>query len=398
MTTFDPAPADARTHAAAVRGGPATTLREEPTTPRRGGAAGSLGNAPATDPLATPWRGPADQPGRPGGILRYLGSAGISVVFHGVALVLLSAATWAVGAAGEPVRTEFQARVVQVGKTVGPSGGFRFHGEAHVDREDGRDAPEEVETLEDLAALLAGDVTKPASGAATEDDRGLSVLSAGGLGRSDIIGIGTGGGRGGAAEGEGLGSGGVVGGGPVGGLWGVGAGQRATSVVYVLDRSGSMADIFHLLKKELKKAIGTLEADQKFNVIWFKENDYTELFSRLTSAKVANKRRAFRQINDLIQPEGQTDPVAAIRRAFSYRPDVVFLVSDADFHVNNARVVRIIGEMNRSRSTTVNTILIVYDAGGGGSRVDEAVHLFQSIAEANGGTYKRVTDEDFGNQ
>lgn len=327
--------------------------------------------------------------GRGGGILRPLGSAGISLLAHLGIAGLLGLTTWAVGTQPAPILTEFRASIVQTPRTVGPSGGFRFVGEGDPTRPSEGIINASPETIEDLASLLAAEEALPAPEPETAGG-GLDGLEGRQLRRSDVIGIGTGGAAGGEGPGAGLGRRSVAGGGPVGSLWGVGEGQRAKSIVYVLDRSGSMQDVFPLLKRELKKAVGTLDDDQSFNVLWFKARKYDELSKRLLPATMANKRKAF-EVIDAIQPEGHTNPIDALRRAFGYQPDVLFLISDADFFPNNDRVVRLIGERNRRRLTTVNTILVVYDeGGGGGDRVEMAVRLFRAIAESNDGVYKRV--------
>ncbi|MCZ6698534.1 MAG: hypothetical protein O7D94_06360, partial [Planctomycetota bacterium] len=327
-----------------------------------------------------------------GGVARIFGSAGISVAIHVLIVVLLAFTTWAVGANREPVTTEYRAKIVGEPKTLGDAGGFRFSGDARLDIPHSADSDlRPSKPLQDLASLLASD--EPIDIPSIQSGGFGPALTAGGeLSRSDVIGIGTGGGAGSGAGGLGRRS--VAGGGPVGSMWGVGEGQRARSVVYVLDRSGSMVEMFPLLKRELKRSIGSLEDDQRFNVIWFAAGNYVELSQKLLPATFANKRRAFDDINQPIEPAGHTDPTGALRRAFGYKPDVLFLVSDADFAPNNDLVVRTIKERNRRKKTAVNTILMVYDRGGGGQRVEEAIAFLQSIAEDNNGSYKRVTESD----
>lgn len=328
-----------------------------------------------------------------GGALRYFGSAGISVVVHIVIVSLLALTTWAIGSNREPVTTEYRAKIVGEPMTLGDVGGFRFSGDARLDIPSSADpAAPRPETIRDLAELLVSDEPIEIPAVHSGGSGPVSPIGGGELSRSDVIGIGTGGGAGTATEGLGRRS--VAGGGPVGSMWGVGEGQRARSVVYVLDRSGSMVEMFPLLKQELKRSIGSLEEDQRFNVIWFAAGDYAELSQKMLPATFANKRLAFEDINKPIEPAGHTDPTGALRRAFGHKPDVLFLVSDADFAPNNDRVVRTIKERNNRKKTTVNTILMVYDRGGGGQRVEEAIDLLQLIAEDNNGTYKRVTESD----
>ena len=315
------------------------------------------------------------------------GSAGASLVVHLIVLALFAAVTWAVGGGANEIITAFKATVVESPKRVGPPGGFRFPGRANIDRPDEPGGRLEPESIRDLAALVDTPDVMPVE---TEGGGAGAELKndAAGMGRSDIIGIGPGGGLGaGSGTGGGPGRRSLAGGGPVGSLWGVGEGQRAESIVYVLDRSGSMSDTFDLLRKELMRALGTLEPDQMFNVIWFSEGKATELAPRLLKATTENKRDAFEAIKRIV-PSGQTEPMDAIRKGFGYRPDVMFLLSDGDFGEDNDKVIKLIKEKNPRRSTTVNTILFVYDTSGGGDKV------LRAIAQANNGTFKHVTEQD----
>lgn len=321
-----------------------------------------------------------------GGLRHYLGPAGVSVACHGLVILVLALVTWAVGSAGEPILTEYRARIVNEPIAGGPAGGFRFPGRANIDRPDSAQAGHDADTIQDLASLLSQEqafkLTPADSGGS-----GLESLTLGELNRGDVLGIGTGGGIGSGGLGSGLGDRDLAGGGPVGSLWGVGKGQHARSIVYVMDRSGSMGDTFELLQRELLRAIGSLEDEQLFNVIWFNEGPGAELSKRLLAATLKNKRRAFGEIKRIF-PSGQTEPIDALRKGLSYRPDVLFLLSDGDFGEDNERIMKIISKKNKDRATVINTILFVYDTMGDGERV------LRAIAEANGGTFKHVTEQD----
>jgi len=173
----------------------------------------------------------------------------------------------------------------------------------------------------------------------------------------------------------------------VGSLWGVGKGQVARSIVYVMDRSGSMGDTFDLLQRELMRALGSLQEEQFFNVIWFNEGPANMLSPRLLGASLENKRQAFEAIK-VIVPAGQTDPIDAINKGLDLKPDVLFLLSDGDFGEDNERIKRMIRRKNAGRAATINTILFVYDSMGNGAKV------LREIAEENGGVFKHVTEED----
>ncbi len=303
-------------------------------------------------------------------------------------VLAMALATWAVGSTpDEPIWTEYHAKVVAEGPEAdGRAGAFRFPGRAYIDRPDSARAAYEADTIDDLASLLSKEQAfklTPVDGGGS----GLDALEFSELGRGDVLGVGTGGGLGSGGLGSGLGDRDLAGGGPVGSLWGVGKGQVAESIVYVMDRSGSMGDAFDLLQRELLRAIGSLEGDQLFNVIWFNQGPAEELSKRMLAATLKNKRKAFDAIKRIV-PSGQTEPIDAIRKGLGYRPDVLFLLSDGDFGEDNQRIMKIIEQRNTNLATRINTILFVYDTVGDGERV------LRAIAEANNGTFKHVTEQD----
>jgi len=315
-----------------------------------------------------------------------IGSAGLSIAVHGLILLLLSLATWAITFTVDSDSQEYRAELVPAPRQIGLGEGFRFPGRARLDRPDSSRASHAAETVQELAAILAREEAlrlRPVAG----QGAGLDGISISELQRGDVVGTGSGGGHGEGGLGSGLGDRDVAGGGPVGSLWGVGEGQSARSVVYVMDRSGSMSDTFSLLQRELLRAIGSLNEEQLFNVIWFSEGPARELFPRLKKATRENKREAFNAIRQIV-PSGQTEPLDAIRRGLAHRPDVLFLLSDGDFGEDNKRIIAAIRQRNRSRATIINTILFVYDTMGEGEQV------LREIAVSNGGTYKHVTEED----
>jgi len=314
------------------------------------------------------------------GFLGVLGPAGLSLACHFVLFFMLTMVTWAVGASGTEVPIEYTARVVKAAHAAGPVGGFHFPGRVGMDRPD---TARQGSTISDLASLLAKNRSLQVSGV-EQNESELSTLSVKTLRRSDVVGAGV---SGPAEQGNGLGERDLAGGGPVGSLWGVGKGQQARSIVYVLDRSGSMDETFGLLQRELKRAIGTLEPDQLFNVIWFNEGPATEWSRRMRKATLHNKRDAFAKIRRIV-PSGNTEPLDAIRKGLGYRPDVLFLLSDGAFGEENEAIIKLIQEKNRDKRTIINTILFVYDTMGDGERV------LRKIAEMNRGTYKHVTEAE----
>ena len=158
-----------------------------------------------------------------------------------------------------------------------------------------------------------------------------------------------------------------------------GRGQR---IIYVIDRSGSMADSFDFLRKELKRSISELHHAQKFHVILFNDGFVEMSTERLVPAIGVNKRRCF-QFLDQIHPGGMTDPIPAMKQAFRKNPDLIFFLTDGEF--SDA----LLGELrtwNRKEKVKIFTLAYVYASGS---------KLLKRIAAEHGGTYTFVDGPGF---
>jgi len=214
----------------------------------------------------------------------------------------------------------------------------------------------------------------------------LSGVGGGGTGGGDgtpgdlkIIGIGAGSG-GGPGSGYGL-STGDGGQGPRSSFYG--AGGNAYKICYVIDRSGSLLDTFEYLRASLKKSIRDLVPQQQFHVIFFAAGKPQELpAGRLIYATQKNKEDACKYL-DTVSPEGQTQPEAALERAFACKPDLIYFMTDGDF---DAKVVDLLARINKNKKVKINTYSYLHKPG-------EA--LLKQIAREHGGRYKHVTEDDF---
>ena len=172
----------------------------------------------------------------------------------------------------------------------------------------------------------------------------------------------------------------------------------AANIVYVIDRSGSMHRTFGIVREDMINSIIALDAepadefiDQWFHVILFADGEPIEHdASRLVAATLGNKASACEFLQE-VQAAGQTDPIPALRRAFTVLsraqdPDegrVMFLLTDGDFP-DNREVFETIAELNRNNSVTINTILF-------GRRTAESERVMARIADDSGGWYKFVS-------
>lgn len=196
-----------------------------------------------------------------------------------------------------------------------------------------------------------------------------------------VIGIGPGGGEsGGDASRYGL----TVGGGAGPEFFGLGGSAPGVrSIVYVVDRSGSMVDTFNHVRAELKRSISALRRSQKFHVIFFNAGDPVENPpARLVNAIDTNKEQFFTFLAS-VTPGGGTKPERALRRALALEPDLLYLLSDGiDFDPD---LPRRLDDWNRSRRTKIYTIAYL-DQGGR--------EMLEGIARQHGGEYKFVSEDD----
>jgi hypothetical protein len=213
----------------------------------------------------------------------------------------------------------------------------------------------------------------------------LASETSGGLGGPTIPGvpvIGLGGGTAGSGGDAGplgvsLGSGGGV---NFFGLRSSAPGVR--SIVYVVDRSGSMIDTFGAVRAELKKSIGALRRSQKFHVIFYNSGDPTENPPQKPVPAIEANKRAFYDFLEGITPTGGTRPERALRQALALEPDLIYFLSDGAFE---PEVVERLQEWNRGGRTKIYTIAYLDPQGR---------RLLEAIARQNGGEFKFVTEHD----
>lgn len=107
---------------------------------------------------------------------------------------------------------------------------------------------------------------------------------------------------------------------------------RGQFFIYVVDCSGSMIDEDRLVraKRELRRSINRLQMPQKFKVIFYNDEPIPMPGDLPRSADQNSKDQLAAWLR-LIEPDGETDPRAAIGLALALRPDAVFLLSDGEF-------------------------------------------------------------------
>jgi hypothetical protein len=326
---------------------------------------------------------------RPG--VRFFCNAMSSIVVHVGIFSLFFMVTWVAQAAiAEEEKPADISGAIAVDDRPNDGNGFKFQGKLNQeDREDGKqidptkpviDKPigEQMENdqtslnkaLTDAKSAGAGP-TANLSGAGAADS---GANAAGLIGRGGSSGS-AGSGRGGGGNGSGFGNGNRPGGGEV---FGVGGLPGAKSIVYVVDRSGSMDPVGDFMKTELSKAVNKLVSTQKFNVIWFSEGDPYVLATNLVAATEENKSRLFKFLQD-VKLQGSTDPRSALFKALDLKPELIYILTDGNFEPEFVEQVtkKNVGKIR------INAIGFVLPGGEGHGNL-------QKITEQNRGKFKAI--------
>ena len=176
-----------------------------------------------------------------------------------------------------------------------------------------------------------------------------------------------------------------------------GAGGNATKLIYIVDASGSLIDTLPYVITELKRSIGELSDKQQFTVIFFQAGRELEVPPRGWKNATDDMKQ---RVNDFITlengniiPRGSTDPVAAVKLAMRYKPELVFVLSDnitgrGRYEVDRDQLLKLIDEAMRDNPRMkVNTIQFVYK---------DPLETLKAISDKTGGVHTFITEADLG--
>ena len=159
--------------------------------------------------------------------------------------------------------------------------------------------------------------------------------------------------------------------------------------VFVLDRSASMKEYYNFLdfaKAELLSSVRKLRSPQKFQVVFYCEEAAIVTTRRkgpeLMIAARANKLRTQRFLASVYPFDG-TDHQKALLRAIRMRPDVIYLLTDA----NEPRLGPIeLGQIHiEANGIVINTIEI-----GFGPEPPDNSNFLVLLARKNGGRHTYI--------
>ena len=162
---------------------------------------------------------------------------------------------------------------------------------------------------------------------------------------------------------------------------------KENSIVFVLDRSGSMQGArIQRVHYELQTAINGLGSDQLFNVLLYNSHVAFALPASLRGllpASVTNRKTALAAAM-AFPATGGTNGVLAIQEALKLRPDAVVFLTDGEFDIH---VESDVFEENPQR-TKIHTISI-----GDGTSLE----ILRRIARGSAGRFQHVQVEEFQN-
>jgi len=177
---------------------------------------------------------------------------------------------------------------------------------------------------------------------------------------------------------------------------------NASSVVFLVDASGSLLDTFPFVIEELKQSVGSLSKEQSFTIIFFQGDEALEVPVPRRGLKGATPRVKQKVIDWLdpaagnIQPRGGTNPLPGLRLGLRYQPQLMFLLSDnitgggtgaTQFEIEQQRLLDEIERANTGH-TRINTIQFLYPDPL--AKVPGKRGTLEQISERTGGKHKFV--------
>ncbi|MEX2214066.1 MAG: hypothetical protein WD768_08065 [Phycisphaeraceae bacterium] len=184
-----------------------------------------------------------------------------------------------------------------------------------------------------------------------------------------------------------------------------GAGGNAKRIAYIIDASGSLIDTLPFVVSELKRSVNGLSEQQSFAVVFFQQDKVIEVpppgLKPVTSENRANafKWMDLEEAGNVI-PGGVAGhgPTDAMKRVLSYKPELVFLLSDnitgqGRYEISQETLCKEIKDANKSQ-TKINTIQFLYPDPL--TKIKNMKPTLERIASDSGGLYKFVSGRELG--
>jgi hypothetical protein len=182
--------------------------------------------------------------------------------------------------------------------------------------------------------------------------------------------------------------GGGSGSGPKAGFYGTGG--NASKVVIIIDRSGSMLDVYDDVKAEAKHTIDHLIPLQSFAVVTFSDVAEVEGPGQLLRAIPSNKKLVLDKLMATVA-EGNNDDTlipysSAFEKAFAMHPQLIFFLTDGAF---DPQLYDVINKLNANKKVSICTFACDSQKKGeeGGGKYTQQL---EQLAKDNGGKYQFI--------
>ena len=161
--------------------------------------------------------------------------------------------------------------------------------------------------------------------------------------------------------------------------------QGVPSVVYVLDRGQSTAELFDTLKEVTYRSIESLKSGQKFQVMFWDNADGVAAYppDGLAEASPQEIEAVKTQFADLIA-RGRAKADAAVARAARHRPAAIVIVTGKAYELDPALADAILDAV-KGTDTKVHAVAL---------RSDDDNTVLTDVARMTGGEYRVVTRND----
>jgi hypothetical protein len=187
----------------------------------------------------------------------------------------------------------------------------------------------------------------------------------------------------------------------------MGVQSTGTSVVFVVDVSGSMISgeksvkTYEVLEREVARFIKNLDEHSAFGIVVFSK-DAKSYKQQLVRANREEKERGINWLKKLT-PENYRDSRASdeerefhhgtradrgLAEAFEMGPDIIFFVSDGEpTGASPTQILKLVEEhqKNTTKKTSINAVAYLADSG---------QKFMRDLAEKNGGTFREVNPRD----
>ena len=166
----------------------------------------------------------------------------------------------------------------------------------------------------------------------------------------------------------------------------VGVSIKGQKIVYVLDATGSMMSSFDDLRRLVKKSVNSLKPEQSFNIVFINDKNPVPMAMGVVAASPENKRKTEEYV-DTMAPRGGTEPVSALDKAYSMKPDAIALFIDPTDIPDRTAMKQLITKQGGEK---VRLYIIAFE----GKADPDVTAFLKNLAKSAGGEYRFITAKE----